>query len=76
MRKEWGNDVAKALGRRIKDMEATTSPDGLLVLPGRWEWLKGDRAGQMSARLTPNWRLIARPSDEGTIEIVTVEDYH
>ena len=37
MRKEWGNDVAKALGRRIKDMESAVGPEELLTLPGRWE---------------------------------------
>jgi toxin HigB-1 len=76
MRKEWGNDVAKALARRIKDVQATSTPDELLTLPGRWEWLRGDRTGQMSARVTANWRLIAQPRVDGTFEILTVEDYH
>lgn len=76
MRKEWGDDVAAALARRIADMRAVVRPDDLLALPGRWEWLKGDRVGEMSARLTANWRLIVRPSDEGTLVVQGVEDYH
>lgn len=76
MRKEWGNDVAKALGRRIKDMQSATGPDELLVLPGRWEWLKGTRSHQMSARLTPNWRLICEPEPDDKIVVIDVEDYH
>ena len=76
MRREWGNDVAKALARRIKDMQGAQGPEELLRLPGRWEWLKGVRSHQMSARLTPNWRLICEPEVDDDIVVVEVEDYH
>ena len=76
MRREWGVDVATALARRIKQLEAATSPDDLLLLPGRWEWLRGVRSHEMSARLTPNWRLIVEPLDDKSVKVVRIEDYH
>lgn len=76
MRKEWGNDVAKALGRRIKDLESAAALEELFTLPGRWERLKGTRSHQLSARLTPNWRLICEPETDDKLVVVDVEDYH
>ncbi|MGN6686419.1 MAG: type II toxin-antitoxin system RelE/ParE family toxin [Actinomycetales bacterium] len=75
MQAAWGADVAKALARRLKDMEAAIDPDELLILPGRWEWLKGDLTGKMSARLSANWRLICEPQDDRML-VVSVVDYH
>jgi proteic killer suppression protein len=50
----------------------------LLAGPGRWEELTGDRAGQWSARLTSNWRLIVQPEQRDVITVIIVEivDYH
>jgi proteic killer suppression protein len=77
MRKEWGVAVAKALAQRIEDMRAAQSPDTLLLLPGRWEWLSGTRSHEMSARVSPNWRLIVEPAeDEKSVEMIGLEDYH
>jgi proteic killer suppression protein len=76
MRKAWGVDVAKALAQRIKQMDAADTADDLLLLPGKWERLRGNRSHQMSARLSPNWRLIVEPGDGGQIELIGLEDYH
>lgn len=77
MRKEWGLAVAKALAQRIADMKAADGSNQLLLLPGRWEWLGGARSHQMSARVSPNWRLIVEPAeDEKSVEVIGLEDYH
>jgi len=76
MRKAWGVDLAKALSRRIKQMDAADTADDLLLLPGKWEGLRGDRSHQMSARLSPNWRLIVEPGGSDQIKIIGLEDYH
>lgn len=57
-------------------MEAAQGPDELLQLPGRWEWLTGARSHQMSARLTPNWRLICELDHGDKIVVMDIEDYH
>lgn len=78
MRRTLGAPVAKALMLRIAELRFATEMADLLVGTGRWEELSGDRAGQWSARLTANWRLIVRPEEQETITVVVVEivDYH
>jgi len=61
------------------------------TLAGRCEELKGDRKGQLSLRLTKNWRLILRPNHDPVpvkvnggldwsqvtaLEVLEVVDYH
>lgn len=77
MQKELGAQVAKALRLRITELTRVEEMADLLLGTGRWEELKADRAGQWSARLTGNWRLIVEP-DTNTVVVLIVEivDYH
>lgn len=78
MQRKLGAQVAKALRLRIAELRRATEMADLLLGTGRWEELSGDRAGQWSARLTANWRLIVQ-SDEGssiTVIVMEIVDYH
>ena len=44
----------------------------LLLGTGRWEELKADRAGQWSARLTGNWRLIVEPDVDERVAVLVI----
>ncbi|MFL0575889.1 type II toxin-antitoxin system RelE/ParE family toxin [Brevibacterium luteolum] len=78
MKKRLGADVAKTLKRRIAELRYATELEDLRYGTGRWEELRGDRAGTWSARLTANWRLIIRPEQRASITVVIIEivDYH
>lgn len=73
-----GANVAKKLKLRIAELTYVEELADLLDGPGRWEELKAERAGQWSARLTGNWRLIVQPEegDQVIVRIVEVTDYH
>jgi len=78
MQKRLGAQVAKALQLRLNEIRAVREFGDLLLGTGRWEQLLGDRAGQWSARLTANWRLIVQEDaeEQATALIVEVIDYH
>lgn len=62
--KKWGRDVARALVKRLEQMEAADNLDHLrLISPGaRPEPLKGKRKGQYSVRLHAGFRLLFVPA--------------
>lgn len=70
--------VSKKLRLRIAELHNVEFFDDLLRGTGRWERLTADRAGQWSARLSANWRLIV--VDEGGSPVVAlvieITDYH
>lgn len=73
----WNVDVSKAFARRHAEMRAAdTLTELLLPAPGRWEEMKGDRAGDWSARLTRNYRLIVADDGPGAVVVLGIEDYH
>lgn len=78
MKRELGAAVAKRLQLRIAELYNVDSFADLLLGTGRWEQLTADRAGQWSARLSRNWRLIV--VDEGGSPVVAcvveITDYH
>ena len=89
--KAFGAEAAKKLKLRLDDLDAAQSMADMRGVPGRWEELKNDRAGQFSARLHGGLRLIIKPQkhppplkpDGGldwaaieSIYIVEVVDYH
>lgn len=85
MVRKFGAGVSKALKTRLLLLRAAEEVGDLLKpgVPGRWELLTGDRKGQLSARLTANWRLIVEPQGEGAqierftvVHIVEIVDYH
>lgn len=78
MQRKLGAQRAKALRLRLDELRRVTELGDLLFIAGKWEELKGDRAGQWSGRLTANWRLTIEP-DQTTITIVLIReivDYH
>jgi proteic killer suppression protein len=78
MQTTYGANVAKKLKLRLAELTYVDEMADLLAGPGRWEELTGDRAGQWSARLTSNWRLIVQPEQRDVITVIIVEivDYH
>ena len=78
MQRVLGAERAKKLRLRLNDLRAAERMSDLLLMTGKWEELRADRAGQWSARLTGNWRLIVRPEEEDgtTVLIVEIVDYH
>jgi proteic killer suppression protein len=78
MQTTYGANVAKRLELRLAELTYVDDMADLRAGPGRWEELTGDRAGQWSARLTANWRLIVQPEQRDVITVIIVEivDYH
>ena len=87
----YGADRGKAIRKRLDDLDAAEVLEDMRSLPGRCEELAGDRAGDLSVRLSGNWRLIFKPindpkptkEDGGldwtqvtAVEITNVVDYH
>ena len=78
MQRKLGAQRAKALKLRLDELRQVEELGDLLLIAGKWEELKEDRAGQWSGRLTANWRLIIEP-DKTFITIVLIReivDYH
>ncbi|MDN5855138.1 MAG: type II toxin-antitoxin system RelE/ParE family toxin [Actinomycetia bacterium] len=78
MQRVLGAERAKKLQLRLDDLLAAEKMADLLQMTGKWEELKADRAGQWSARLTGNWRLIVQPEEDEEVVVLVVEivDYH
>ena len=89
--KKHGPETAKKLQTRLDDLDAAQSMDDMRNLPGKWEELKNDRAGQFSARLQGGLRLIVKPQKQppptkpdggldwraiDSITILEMVDYH
>ena len=89
--KKHGPENAKKLQTRLDDLDAAQSMDDMRNLPGKWEELKNDRAGQFSARLHGGLRLIVKPQKQplptkpdggldwraiDSIHIIEMVDYH
>lgn len=80
MQAKLGSSTAKALQRRLGELAYVLDMSDLLLGTGRWEELRGDRAGQWSSRLSRNWRLIVMPeaTEEAAVTVLVLEitDYH
>jgi proteic killer suppression protein len=78
MKRRYDLKVVKTLRRRLQELVAAESMEDLLLGTGKWESLRGDRAGQWSARLSANWRLIVTPVSDMEVDVmvVDIEDYH
>ena len=89
--KEHGPENAKKLKHRLDDLDAAQCMEVMRSLPGHWEELKNDRAGQFSVRLHDGLRLIVKPQTQpppakpdggldwaaiDSIYIVEMVDYH
>jgi proteic killer suppression protein len=90
LRGRYGAELAKAIMKRLADVEAVACLEGMRNLPGKWHELTGDYSGCIACRLSGNWRLNLKPAapaplkpDGGlnwkevvTVRVVGVEDYH
>jgi proteic killer suppression protein len=77
MNKSLSATVVKSLKRRIAELRMAEVIEDVLLGPGRWERLAGDRAGLWSGHLSANWRVIVAAEPEATSALVVgVEDYH
>ena len=89
--KAHGLANAKKLNQRLDDLDAAQCMEVMRVLPGHWEELKNDRAGQFSVRLHGGLRLIVKPQKQppptkpdggldwaaiDSIYIIEMVDYH
>ena len=89
--KACGAANAKKLSQRLDDLIAASCMDVMRSLPGHWEELKNDRAGQFSAHLYGGLRLIVKPQKQppptkhdggldwvaiDNIYIIEMVDYH
>ncbi|MBU0724513.1 MAG: type II toxin-antitoxin system RelE/ParE family toxin [Alphaproteobacteria bacterium] len=71
-----GRDIAKAVQRKLAQIQASADIADLAVPPGnRLEQLKGDRSGQWSIRVNAQWRLCFRWHDGNALDVELV-DYH
>lgn len=83
--------LARPIGRRLDDLAALETLAEAYALPGRFEALGADRAGQFSLRLDANWHLILEPADDPlprtddggvdltrvrAIRVLEIVDYH
>ena len=83
--------MAKLIRKKFDDIDAAVALSDIRGLKGRCEELVGDRAGELSVRLSKNYRLIFKPQhnpipvqedgglDWNGVTVVTVEevvDYH
>lgn len=83
MKKAFDMGVVKALKLRINELHSVESFADLFHTTGRWEQLSGNLAGEWSARLSANYRLIVEPIGDGQdptglriVEVQDIRDYH
>ncbi|MEO1189731.1 MAG: type II toxin-antitoxin system RelE/ParE family toxin [Pseudomonadota bacterium] len=68
--------VERSARRKLALLHAASTLDDLRSPPGnRLEALRGDRKGQHSIRISRQWRLCFRWSDDGAVDVEIV-DYH
>lgn len=69
-------EIQQTARRKLKLLDAATSLEALRVPPSnRLELLKGDRKGQYSIRINPQWRICFRWEGDGAAG-VEITDYH
>ncbi|MDR1264283.1 MAG: type II toxin-antitoxin system RelE/ParE family toxin [Propionibacteriaceae bacterium] len=77
MRRAYGAVVAKALRRRLTELDTADRVDELPGASGHWARLRADRLGLWSGRLSANWRVVVQPVGDGdAVIVVEIVDYH
>jgi len=80
LERKYGAIQARLILRRIDDMRNAISVDSLLLLPGNYHLLKGDRSGQLACHLKEPYRLIFRvvetDDEQECLDILEIVDYH
>ncbi len=89
--KEYGDNCAKKLWKRLTDLRDASTLEDVRNLPGRYHELKADRKGQWACDLEHPYRLIFEPlenpiplNEDGgymwikilSVEIIEITDYH
>jgi plasmid maintenance system killer protein len=82
--RKFGHPFAKGIAKRIKQLEsATCMRDVFPPAPGKWHWLKYDRADTAAGTAKDGLRVIVEPQGEfedplDATEVLVVEigDYH
>jgi plasmid maintenance system killer protein len=64
MKKAFGERRAKALKKRLDDLDAAIALSDMRYLPGRCHELVGDRKGHLALDLDQPYRLIFEPADD------------
>jgi len=82
----FGDQVARKIKLRVKDVESADLAPDLFLGPGKWHALQHEGlAGCLAGSLTANWRFIVRPdgwdaevgwSGVSAVEIWDICDYH
>ena len=90
LRGHYGAELAKAIMKRLTDIEAAGCLEDMRNLPGKWHELKDSLDRCIACSLSGNWRLILRPVEPAplkpdgglnwkevvTLRVVDVKDYH
>lgn len=86
-----GDDRWAALKRRVRALEVADTLADLRGQAGHFHPLSADRAGEWSATISPNWRLVFEPAEDPLptladggldttavrrVRVLRVEDYH
>lgn len=73
----YGADVGKALGLRIKQLQAARMISDLTGSTGKWAPKKHNLKGIYAAHVTPNYRLLVEFNDDETVaNLIDIVDYH
>lgn len=64
---ELGKVCSKIFVKRLMTMNAAENMKELILMPGRFHELKGERAGQWACDLVHPLRLVFRPQKEGKV---------
>jgi plasmid maintenance system killer protein len=63
-RREFGDEIAKVIARRLNELRAAPHLGAMRAMPGHCHELGEDRAGQLSVHLTGPLRIVFEPADE------------
>ena len=75
-RKACPRTLWKIAGRKLDQLDSVTTLEELRIPPGnRLEALRGDRDGQHGVRISSQYRICFRWTDNGPSDL-TVADYH
>ena len=80
MTKKYGKDASRSVTIRLAHLVAVSNVADLLQMPGDWHHLRGNRSGQLAAKISKSLRLIIMPTRTppttagGTIDWKRVDD--
>lgn len=63
-RREFGDETARLIARRLNELRAAPDLAAMRTMPGRCHELVGDRSSQLALSVTANLRLVFEPLDD------------